>query len=63
MAGSSAPAIREIAAVLFDTAPISKRDWKTHDLRDQTVRLVRLGFSMMRGGYRRLLLYPYRRRV
>lgn len=53
----------EIAAALFDTAPISKRDWISHELRDQTGRLVRLGFSMMRGGYRRLLLHPYRRRV
>ncbi|AGK59777.1 hypothetical protein HYPDE_40543 [Hyphomicrobium denitrificans 1NES1] len=53
----------EIAAVLFDIAPISKRDWISHELRDQTGRLVRLGFSMMRGGYRRLLLHPYRRRV
>lgn len=53
----------EIAAVLFDTAPISKRDWISHELRDQTGRIVRLGFAMMRGGYRRLLLHPYRRRV
>ncbi len=52
----------EIAAVLFNTAPISKRDWISHELRDQTGRLVRLGFAMMRGGYRRLLLHPYRRR-
>ena len=53
----------EIAAALFDAAPISKRDWISHELRDQTGRLVRLGFSMMKGGYRRLLLYPYRRRT
>lgn len=53
----------EIAAVLFDTIPISKRDWISHELRDQTSRLVRLGFKMMRGGYRQLLVYPYRRRV
>jgi hypothetical protein len=53
----------EIATALFDTSPISKRDWISHELRDRTGRLVRLGFSMMRGGYRRLLLYPYRRRV
>jgi hypothetical protein len=53
----------DIAASLFDTSPISKRDWISHELRDQTGRLVRLGFSMMRGGYRQLLLYPYRRRV
>jgi hypothetical protein len=53
----------EIAAILFDTEPISKRDWISHELRDQTGRIVRLGFSMMRGGYRRLLLHPYRRRL
>jgi hypothetical protein len=53
----------EIAAALFNTTPISKRDWISHELRDQTGRVVRLGFSMMRGGYRRLLLHPYRRRV
>jgi hypothetical protein len=53
----------DIAAELFDTAPISKRDWISHELRDQTGRLVRLGFKMMRGGYRQLLLYPYRRSI
>jgi hypothetical protein len=53
----------EIAAILFDLEPISKRDWISHELRDHTGRLVRLGFAMMRGGYRRLLLHPYRRRV
>ncbi len=53
----------EIAAGLFDTGPISKRDWISHELRDQTGRLVRLGFKMMRGGYRQLLLYPYRRSI
>jgi hypothetical protein len=30
----------------------------SHELRDQTARLVHLGFAMMRGGYRRLLLRP-----
>ena len=29
-------------------------------LRDRTVRLARLGDAMMQGGYRRLLLYPFR---
>lgn len=53
----------DIAAGLFDTAPISKRDWISHELRDQTGRLVRLGFKMMRGGYKQLLVYPYRRRI
>lgn len=51
----------DIAAGLFDTALISKRDWISHELRDQTGRLVRLGFKMMRGGYRQLLVYPHRR--
>lgn len=53
----------DIAAGLFEAEPISKRDWISHELRDQTGRLVRLGFKMMRGGYRQLLLYPYRRSI
>jgi hypothetical protein len=52
---------REIADVLFGVGGISGRDWKNHDLRDRTIRLVRYGHDMMRGGYRRLLLHPYRR--
>jgi hypothetical protein len=54
---------REIAAALFDAAHLPKRGWKTHDLRDRTVRLARLGFATMQGGYRRLLLYPFRNRI
>ncbi len=53
---------REIAQVLFGAPEISGRAWKTHDLRDRTFRLVRFGFDMMHGGYRSLLLHPYRRR-
>ncbi len=53
---------REIAGVLFGAAGASEPGWKTHDLRDRTIRLVRFGLGMMRGGYRRLLIYPYRRR-
>jgi hypothetical protein len=53
----------DIAAGLFDVAPISKRDWISHELRDQTGRLVRLGFKLMKGGYRQLLVHPYRRRI
>ena len=53
---------REIASVLFGDADLSERGWKSHDLRDRTIRLVRFGLGMMRSGYRRLLLYPYRRR-
>lgn len=54
---------REIAEALFGAARMPDRGWKTHDLRDRTVRLARLGFATMQGGYRRLLLYPYRGRV
>jgi hypothetical protein len=53
---------REIASVLFGEAGLSDRGWKSHDLRDRTIRLVRFGLGMMRSGYRRLLLYPYRGR-
>jgi hypothetical protein len=53
---------REIARVLFSFDNVSQRGWKSHDLRDRTIRLVRFGLGMMRTGYRRLLLCPYRRR-
>ncbi len=53
---------REIAIALFGIERVSERDWISHDLRDKTARLVRLGLAMMNGGYRRLLLHPYRRR-
>ena len=53
---------REIAAVLFSFDDVSERGWKSHDLRDRTIRLVRYGLAMTRGGYRRLLLHPCRRR-
>jgi hypothetical protein len=36
--------------------------WKTHDLRDRTIRLVRSGVKLMRGGYLDLLRYPGRYR-
>jgi hypothetical protein len=53
---------REIAAALFGAHRVPMSGWKTHDLRDRTVRLARLGFAMTQGGYRRLLLYPFRGR-
>ena len=53
---------REIANALFDLGAMSARSWKTHDLRDQAIRLARLGNRLMLGGYRDLLLHPYRRR-
>jgi hypothetical protein len=54
---------REIASALFTHPDVSDRGWKSHDLRDRTIRLVRLGLGMMRSGYRQLLLYPYRQRA
>ena len=53
---------REIAGVLFGFDNVSQRGWKSDDLRDRTIRLVRFGLGTMRTGYRRLLLCPYRRR-
>ena len=54
---------REIAAALFGASRLPERGWKTHDLRDRTIRLCRLGFELMQGGYRQLLLHPYRQRL
>ncbi len=54
---------RDIAESLFGSSRMPDRGWKTHDIRDRTVRLARLGFSLMQGGYRRLLLYPLRSRT
>jgi hypothetical protein len=53
---------RDIAGELFGDDAIPEKDWKNHDLRDRTVRLVRYGVSMMQGEYRHLLLYPFRGR-
>lgn len=53
---------RDIATSLFGANAVPKRDWISHELRDRTARLVRLGVAMMNGGYRRLLLHPYRGR-
>jgi hypothetical protein len=54
---------REIAVALFGANAVPERDWISHELRDRTARLVRLGVAMMNGGYRRLLLHPYRGRL
>jgi hypothetical protein len=53
---------REIATALFGVTAVSGRGWKSHDLRDRTIRLVHFGLYMMNGGYRLLLLHPHRRR-
>lgn len=54
---------RDIAEALFGAHRVPDRGWKKHDLRDRTVRLAQLGFGLMRGGYRHLLLHPYRRKI
>ncbi|WP_448044339.1 DUF2285 domain-containing protein [Bradyrhizobium liaoningense] len=46
---------REIAEVIYGPERISERDWRTHDLRNRTIRLAQTGFALVRGGYRALL--------
>jgi hypothetical protein len=56
---------RAIAQGLFGERRVpSGSSWKTHDLRDRTIRLVRTGLHLMRGGYLKLLRHrgPQRRR-
>ena len=52
---------REIAAALFGAERVAGSAWISHDLRDRTARLVRLGLALMNGGYRQLLVHPHRR--
>lgn len=52
---------RAIAEGLFGAKRIPERAWKTHDLRNRTIRLVQTGFALMRGGYRQLLRKARRR--
>jgi hypothetical protein len=53
---------RAIAEGLFGASLIPERAWKTHDLRNRTIRLVQTGFALMRGGYRKLLRQVRRRK-
>jgi hypothetical protein len=46
---------REIAAALFGAARVAAEPWKSASLRDATLRLVRDGQAMARGGYFALL--------
>ena len=46
---------RAIAEGLFGKKRIPERAWKTHDLRNRTIRLVQRGLALMRGGYREIL--------
>jgi len=60
-ASSDGHTYRAIAEELFGTKDIPERAWKTHDLRNRTIRLVQTGLALMRGGYRELLR-PSRRK-
>jgi hypothetical protein len=54
---------RAIAQGLFGSKRVpAGAGWKTHDLRDRTIRLVRTGLNLMHGGYLDLLRDPTRQR-
>lgn len=46
---------RQIAERLFGKSRVAADPWKTSSLRDATIRLVRGGVALMRGGYRKFL--------
>lgn len=53
---------RDIAAALFGVCRLpAGREWKSHDLRSRTRRLVDSGVELMQGGYRGLLRANARR--
>lgn len=52
---TSGQSYRTIAAHIFGAASIEREPWKTASIRDVTIRLVRTGRSMMRGGYLKLV--------
>ncbi len=52
LAGAS---YRTIAETLYGGARLEGEPWKTASLRDTTIRRVRAGLALMRGGYRQLL--------
>ena len=54
---------REIAQGLFGERVPDDASWRTHPLRATTIRLVREGRALMRGGYLRLLRPERRRRM
>ncbi|MGY3460861.1 hypothetical protein ACVWW5_006311 [Bradyrhizobium sp. LM3.4] len=54
-ARSGGGSYRTVAEALFGKKRIPDRAWKTHDLRNRTVRLVQGGLALVRGGYRKLL--------
>ncbi len=52
---------RTIATAIFGADRAPTRGWKTHDLRNRTIRLVQSGQALMHGGYFDLLCYLLRR--
>jgi hypothetical protein len=53
---------RMIAEGLFGAKSIPERAWKTDDLRNRTIRLVKTGVALMHGGYRELLRLSRRKK-
>ena len=53
---------REIAKVLLPAHRITEPDWRTHDVRNRIIRLVKTGFALMQGGYRNLLRPTHRKK-
>lgn len=51
---------REIAEVIFGVERVASEPWKTSALRDAVIDLVKDGFAMIDGGYRRLLRHRRR---
>jgi hypothetical protein len=51
----SGASYRIIAECLFGSARLNVEPWKSSTIRDTTIRLVRNGVALMRGGYRKFL--------
>lgn len=51
---------REIAEVIFGVERVASEPWKTSPLRDVVLDLVKDGFSLIDGGYRKLLRHRRR---
>lgn len=51
---------REIAEVIFGVERVAAEPWKTSALRDAVLDLVKDGFAMIDGGYRKLLRHRRR---
>ena len=54
------PLAREIAEAIFGVERVASDPWKTSALRDAVLDLVKDGFAMIDGGYRKLLRHRRR---